>query len=175
MWELAHEEGWALKNWCFQTVFLEKTLESPLDSKQIKAINPKGINLEYSLEGLMLKLKFWYFGHLMWRANSLEKNSDAGKDWGQEKGTTEDEMAGWHHRLNGHEFEQALGVADGQGSLVSCSSQCCKELDMTEWLKKKKTMFGFVGNCQTIFQNVCTILLSHQQWAQIDAALYPCY
>ena len=74
----------------------------------------------------------------MWRANSLEKNSDAGKDWGQENGTTEDEMAGWHHRLNGHEFEQALGVADGQGSLASCSSWCCKELDMTEWQEEEE-------------------------------------
>ena len=68
MWELDHKEGWALKNWCFQTVVLEKTLESPLDSKEIQPVNPKGN--QYSLEGLILKLKLQYFGHLMQRANS---------------------------------------------------------------------------------------------------------
>ena len=87
----------------------------------------------------MLKLKFQYSGHLMQRANSLEKNLDAGKDWGQkEKGATEDEMVGWHHRLNGHEFEQVLGVGDRQGSLVCCSPWGCKTPDMIEqlnWIK----------------------------------------
>ena len=73
MWKLDHKESWALKNWCFQTVVLEKTLESSLDSKEIKPVNLKEINLEYSLEGLMLKLKLQYFGHLMWRTNSFEK------------------------------------------------------------------------------------------------------
>ena len=82
---------------------LEKTLESPLDYKEIQPVHPKG-NPEYSLEGLMLKLKFQYFGHLMRRVDSLEK-TDAGRGWGQETGTTEDEMAGWHHRFDGHEFE----------------------------------------------------------------------
>ena len=77
---------------------LEKALESPLNCKEIKRINPKEICPEYSLEALMLKLKFQYFGHLMQRVDSLEKTPDAGRDWGQdEKGTTEDEMAGWHH------------------------------------------------------------------------------
>ena len=84
---------------------LEKTLESPLDCKKIKHSILKEINPEYSLGRLMLKLKLQYFGHLMRRANSLEK-TDAGRDWGQEeKGTAEDEMAGWHHQLNGREFE----------------------------------------------------------------------
>ena len=82
----------------------------------------KEINSEYSLEGLMLKLKLQYFGHLMWRANSLEKTLMMGKIEGRRRrGTTEDEMAGCHHRLNGHEFEQAPGVGDGQGGLASCS------------------------------------------------------
>ena len=81
----------------------------------------------------MLKLKFQYFGHLMQRADSLEKNLDAGKDWGQEeKGTTEDAIVGWHHWLDGHEFEQAPGVGDGQGSLGCCSPWGHKELDITE-------------------------------------------
>ena len=86
-------------------MLLEKALESTLDIKKIKPINPKEINAEYSLEGLMLMLKLQSFGHLMRRTDSFE-NSDFGKDWGQEeKGTTEDEMVGWHHRLNGHELE----------------------------------------------------------------------
>ena len=76
---LDHKEGWTLKNWWFWTVVLEKTPESPLDSKEIKPVNPKGINPEYSLEGLMLKLKLQYFGHLMWRANSLQKTVMLGK------------------------------------------------------------------------------------------------
>ena len=74
MWELDHKESWALNNWCFWTVVLEKTLESPLDCKEIKPVNPKGNQPEYSLKELMLKLKLQYFGHLMWRADSLEKS-----------------------------------------------------------------------------------------------------
>ena len=84
---------------------------------------------------MMLKLKLQYFGHLMRRVDSLEK-TDAGRDWGQEeKGKTEDEMAGWHHRLDGCEFEWTPEVGDGQGGLVCCDSWGHKELDMTEWLK----------------------------------------
>ena len=91
----------------------------------------KEISSEYSLEGLMLKLKLQHFGHLMRRADSLEK-TDAEKDWRQEeKGTTEDEMVGWHHRLSRHEFEQTPGDGEGQGNLACCSPWCCKELDMT--------------------------------------------
>ena len=95
----------------------------------------KEISPGISLEGMMLKLKLQYFGHLMQRVDSLEKDSDAGMDWGQEeKGTTEDEMAGWHHRLDGHEFEQAPGVGDGQGGLSCCSQWGCKESDTAEQL-----------------------------------------
>ena len=96
---------------------MEKGLGNPI---LVPEISP-----EYSLEGLMLKLKLQYFGHLMRRT---------GKDWRQEKGTTEDEMVGWHHQLNGHDFEQALGVGDGQGSLACCSPWGHKELDTAEWL-----------------------------------------
>ena len=106
MWELDYKEGWVPKNLCFWTVVLEKTLESPLDYKEIQQSILKEISPEYSLEGLMLTLNLQYFGHLMQRTDSLEKNLDAGKDWRQEeKGTTEDEMVGWHHRFYGHEFE----------------------------------------------------------------------
>ena len=97
-----------------------KTLESPLDCKEIKPVNPKGkIGPEYSLEGLMLKPKLQYLSHLMRGTDSLEKILMLGKiEGGRKKVMTEDEMVGWHHRLNGHEFEQALGVGDGQGGLA---------------------------------------------------------
>ena len=90
MWELDHKEGWVPKNWCFQIVVLEKTFESPLDCKEIKPVNPKEINPEFSLEGLMLKLKLQYFDHLMWRAESLEKtlmlgNTEAKRRRGQQR------------------------------------------------------------------------------------------
>ena len=89
MWELDQKESWALKNWCFWTAVLEKTLE-------VQLVNLKELSPEYSLEGLMLKLKLQYFGYLTWRADS-GKDPDAGKDWRQEKGVTEDETVGWHH------------------------------------------------------------------------------
>ena len=105
MWDLDYKESWMLKNWCFWTVVLEKTLESPLDSKEINQSILKEISPEYSLEGLMLKLKLQYFGHLMRKNWLIEKAPDAGKDWRREEnGKTENEMVGCHHRLNGHEF-----------------------------------------------------------------------
>ena len=104
MWELDFEGSWVPKNWYFWTVVLEKTLKSPLDCKEIQPVNSKGNQSWISLEGLMLKLKLQYFGHLMWRTDSLE-DPDAGKDWRQEeKGVAENEMVGWHHRLDAHEF-----------------------------------------------------------------------
>ena len=91
--------------------------------------------LFFLMEGMMLKLKLQYFGHLMRRVDSLEKNPDAGRDWGQEeKGTTEDEMAGWHHWLDGREAEWTPGVGDGQGGLACCNSWGHKESDTTEGL-----------------------------------------
>ena len=126
MWELDYKQSWALKNWCFWTVVLENTLKSPLDCKEIQPVHPKGDQSWVFLEGLMLKLKLQYFGHLMWRAD-IWKDPDAGKDWGwEEKRTTEDEMVGWYHQLNGHEFEQAPGVDDGQGGLACCSPWGCR-------------------------------------------------
>ena len=111
MWELDHKEGWALKNWCFWTVVLEKTLHSPLDSKEIKLVNHKGNEpwifigrTDAEAEAPILwppDVKSWLIG----------KDLDAGKDWEQkEKRATEDEMVGWHRRLDGHEFEQTPGV-----------------------------------------------------------------
>ena len=130
MWKLDYKESWAPKNWCFWTVVLEKTLESHLNSKEFKPVNPKEINPEYSLEGQMVKLKLQYFGHLMQRTDSLEKTVMLGKTEGRRRRGWQDETAGCHHWLNAHEFEQALGVGDGQGSLA-----WHKELDTTERLK----------------------------------------
>ena len=94
----------------------------PWTARRSKLSVLKEINLEYSLEGLMLKLKPQYFGHLMQRANSITKDTAAWKDWGQEeKRVTEDKMVGWHHRLNQYEFEQTQGDSKGQGSLACCS------------------------------------------------------
>ena len=118
MWELDCEEGWAPKNWCFWTVVLE-TLESPLDCKEIQLIHPKR-NLSWKFivrtDAEAETPIFWPLDAKSWLVG---KDPDAGKDWRQEeKGTTEDEMVGWHHWLNGHELGQAPGVGDGQGSLV---------------------------------------------------------
>ena len=105
MWELHHKESWALKNWCFWNVILEKTLENPLGCKVIQPVHPKGNQFWIFIGRTDAELKRQYFGHLMRRADSFE-DPDAGKDWRRdEKGMTEDEMVGWHHRLEGHEFE----------------------------------------------------------------------
>ena len=132
MWELDHKETWLLKNWCFWNAGLEKTLESPLDRKEVKPVNPKG-NQPWIFIGKTNAEapKLWPPDAKNWL---IGKDSDAGKDWRQEKGTTEDEMVGWHHWLNGHESEQALVVDDGQGSLACSSPWGHKESDMTKWL-----------------------------------------
>ena len=138
MWELDHKEGWALKNWCFHTLVLEKTLESPLDCKEIKPISPKGNQPWNSMEGLILNLKRQFFGHLMWRAVN-GKDPHAGKDWRQEeKGARENEMVGWQHRLSGHETEQTLGDREGQGSLVCCGPWVTKsQTQLSNWTTAK--------------------------------------
>ena len=132
MWELDCEESWAPKDWCFWTVVLEKTLESPLDCKEIQPVHPKRDQFfgrtDVEAETPILwppHAKSWLIG----------KDTDAGRDWGQEeKGMTEDEMAGWYHQLNGHEFGWTLGVRDGQGGLACCGSSIRRELDMVEQL-----------------------------------------
>jgi len=106
MWELNYKESWALKNWCFWMWCWRRLLRIHWTARRSNQSILKEISLEYSLEGLMLKLKLQYFGHLMQRTDSFEKSPDAGNDWRQEeKGTTEDEMVRWHHWLHGHEFE----------------------------------------------------------------------
>ena len=134
MWELDYKESWALKNWCFWTVVLAKTLESPLDCKEIQPVNPKG-NQSWMFIG---RTDAEAETPILWSPDAknwlIGKDPDAGKDWRQEEmGTTEDEMVGWHHQLNGHEFEWTPGVGDGQGGLVCCSSRGCR-VGRTEWL-----------------------------------------
>ena len=136
MWELDYKESWVPKNRCFWTVALEKTLESPLDCKEFKPVNPNG-NKSWIFFG---KTDVEAATPILWPPDVKdwlpEKDPDAGKDWRQEeKKATEDEMAGWHHWLNAHEFEQAPGVGDGQEGLVCCSPWGRKVLDTTKRLK----------------------------------------
>ena len=141
MWELDCEESWAPRNWYFWTVVLEKTLESPLDYKEIQPVHSEG-DQPWDLFG---KNDAKAETPVLWPPPAtswlIGKDSDAGRDWGQEeKGTTEDEIAGWYHRLDGHEFEWTPGVGDGQGGLAGCNSWGGKELDTTErlnWTPKK--------------------------------------
>ena len=139
--ELDCEESWALKNWCFWTVVLEKTLESPLECKKIQPVHSEGDqpwdffgrnDAEAETPGLWPPhAKSWLIG----------KDSDAGRDWGQEeKGTPEDEMAGWHHWLSGCDSEWILGVGDGQGGLACFDSWGRKKSDTTEWLNWTETL-----------------------------------
>ena len=133
MWELDCEESWAPKNWCFWTVVLEKTLESPLDCKEIQPVLSEG-DQPWDLFG---RNDGKAEGPILWPPHAkswlIGKDSDAGRDWGQEeKGMTEDEMAEWHHWLDGRESEWTLGVGDGQGGLGCYKSWGCKESDTTE-------------------------------------------
>ena len=160
MWELDYKESWALKNWCFWIVMLEKTLESPLDCKEIQPVNPKG-NQSWIFIGrtdaeaetpilLPPDVKNW----LIW------KDPDPGKYWRQEEmGTTEVEMVGWHHWLNGHEFEQALGVGDGQGSLAYFSTWSHSPTRLSNLMDlstafhgiAKRPQGGSTSSCLTVF------------------------
>ena len=155
MWGLEHKEGWALRNGCFWTVMLEKTLESPLDCKEIKPFHPKEDqswvfigSTDAEAEAPILwppDVKSWFSG----------KDPDSGKDWRQgEKGMTEDGMIRWHHWLNEHEFEQALRNGEGQGRLVCCSPWGRKELDMIEQLNNNNNTLESVeeskkSNCMS--------------------------
>ena len=149
MWELDYKEGWVYKNFCFRTVVLENTFESHLDCKEIKLVNSKGNqswifigSTDAEAETPILwppDVKNWLIG----------KDPDAGKDWRkEEKRTTEDEMVGWHHGLNGHESEQALGDGEGQGCLACCNPWGHRELDMIEQLNNNNHLF-FTQNSHT--------------------------
>ena len=153
MWKLDCEEGLVPKNWCFWTVVLEKTLESPLDYKEIQPVHSKGDQSwvfigrnDAKAETRVLwppHVKSWLIG----------KDSDTRRDWGQEeKGTTEDEMAGWHHRPDEHESEWTLGVGDGQGGMACCNSWGRKESDTTEWLNWTELKISRHTVCYTMPQ-----------------------
>ena len=146
MWDLHNKESWELKNLCFWTVVLEKTLVSPLDCKKIQPVHPKG------------NQSWVFFGRtdaeaetpILWPPHAkrwlIGKDPDAGRDWGQEeKGMTEDEMAGWHHRLDARESEWTPGVGDGQGGLACCDSWGRKESDTTERLHWTDSSGGLLG------------------------------
>ena len=141
MWEMDHKEGRTQKNPCFWTVVLQKTLENPLDCKEIKPVNPKGNQCWIVIGRTDAEAE----APILWppdaKSQRIRKDPDAGKDWRQEKkGMTEDEMVGWHHWLNGHEFEWAQGDGDGQGSLMCCSPWGCKQLNTTKWLNNNKAL-----------------------------------
>ena len=150
------KESWELKNRCFWTVVLEKTLQSPMNCKEIQPVHPKGDHswiftgrTDAEAETAILwppDVKNW----LIW------KDPDTGKGWGQEeKGTTEDEMVGWHHWLNGHGFGWTLGVGDGQGGLVCCGSWGHKESDTTERLNWTEDAWSALLECFSTSPTIC--------------------
>ena len=158
MWELDCEERWMPKNWCFWTVVLEKTLESPLDCKEIQPVHSKGGQ------------SWVFFGRddakaetpVLWPPHAkswlIGKDPDAGRDWGQEKkGLIEDEMAGWHHRLDGRESEWTPGDGDGQGDLACCNSS------LSDWTKL---------NCQCICPASLTSVLLHGWYLPINSVFW---
>ena len=151
MWELDCEESWAPKNWCVWTVVLEKTLDSPLNCKEIKSVYPKGNQSWIFIRRTDAEAET----PILWPSDAksrlIGKDPDAGKDWRwEEKGMTEDEMVGWRHQLNGHELTQAPGVGDGQGGLACCSPWGHRELDTTERLNWTlcflDLLLGWVGH-----------------------------
>ena len=157
MWELDHKEGWAPKNWRFQIVVMEKTLESPLDCKEIKLVNPKGNKLWIFSGRMILKLELQYIGHKSWL---IGKDPDAGKDWGQEEeGATRSKMVREHHGPNGYEFEQTLGDSEGQGSLVHCSPWGHKESDTTEWLNNNTALGCFALFYLSCYFSLCASIV----------------
>ena len=129
MCDLDHKESWVLKKWCIWTVVLDKTLGNPLDYKEIKLVNPKGNQSWIFIGRTDAKVP------ILWPPDAknwlIRKGPDAGKNWRQEeKRITEDEMVGWHHHVNRHEFEQSVGVGDEQGSLTCCNPWGHKESDI---------------------------------------------
>ena len=132
MWDLDYKDRWVPKNWCFWTMVLEKTLESPLDCQEIESVNLKG-NQSWiiSPEGLNAEAETPTLWPPDVKSRLIIKDPDAGKDWGQEeKGAVEDEIVGWHHWLNGYEFKQTPGDSEGQVRLVCYSPRSCKESDI---------------------------------------------
>ena len=139
LWEPDNEKGWVPENWCLRTVVLEKSLESPLDCKEIKPINSKGDHPWIFIGRTDAEAE----APVLWppdvKRQLIWKDPDAGKDWSRRRRGQEDEMVGWHHQLDGHEFEQTPGDGNGQGSLACCSPRGRKVSDTTEWLNNSGT------------------------------------
>ena len=156
MWELDYKVSWAPKNWCFWTVVLGKILESPLVCKEIQPVHSEGDQSWVFIGRTDAKAET----PILWPPDAkswlIGKDSDAGRDWGQEeKGTTENEMAGWYHRLDGHEFEWTSGVCDGQGDLACCNSWGGKELDTTEWLNWTEESYSHQIKTSILLTQLC--------------------
>ena len=157
MWQLDHKEGWAPKNWCFLTVVLEKTLERPLDCKEIKSINPNGNQPRIFIGRTDAKAP------ILWppdvKSRLTGKESEAGKDWRQkEKGAAEDEMVRYHHWRNGYEFEQTPGDSEGKGSLTCCSPWVTKSwTQLSNWTT---TMLLAESLCCSL-DTITTLLISY--------------
>ena len=155
--ELDYKESGTPKNWCFWTVVLEKTLESPLDCKEIKPVNPKRNHSWIFTGSTDAKAETPVLWPPDGKNGLIEKDPDVGKNWRQEENvTTGAEMVGWHHWLDGHEFEQALGVGDGQQSLAYCSPWECKKLDTTEQLNWLYICIYYMYVCVCLCACVCT-------------------
>ena len=162
MWELDCEQSRVLKNWCFWTVVLEKTLESPLDCNAIQPVHSKGDQSWVFIGRTDAKAET----PILWPAHVkswlIGKDSDAGRDWGQkEKGMTEDEMAGWHHWLNGREFGWTLGVGDGQGGLACCDHGVSKSRTrLSYWIELNLWKSFHIFHCWSILQLCWNYLLA---------------
>ena len=151
MWELDYKESWAPKNWCFWTVVLKNALGSPLGCKEIQPVHPKG-NQSWIFIG---RTDGEAETPVLWPPDVKNWLTDAGKDWRQEeKGTTENEMVGWHHWLNGHEFQQTPRVSDGQGGLACCSPRGRKESDITEQLNWTEELITWLSLLTLTFHDV---------------------
>ena len=161
MWELDNKKGWVSNNWCFWTVMLEKTLESPLNCKEIQPVHPKGDQSWVFIGRTDVEAEtpiLWPPDVKSWL---ICKDPDAGKDWGQkEKGTAEDEMVVWHHWLNGHGFGWTLGVCNGQGGLACCGSWGHKEWDTkSDWTELNLNICWDCKHCLTMWNiNNCCLL-----------------
>ena len=166
MWELDCEESWALRNWCFWTVVLEKTLVSPLDCKEIQPVHSEGDRSWVFIGSTDIEAQtLQYFGHLMrrpekihlkrliWLKDLFEKTLMLGKIEGRRRRANR-EWDGCHHQLNGREFEQALGLGDGQGGLACCGPWGCKELDTTERLNWTESESEVAQSCPTLWDTV---------------------
>ena len=153
MWELDYKESWAPKTWCFWTVVLEKTLESPLDCKEIQWVHPKGNQYWISIGRTDAESET----PILWPPHAkswlIGKDSDAGRDWGQEeKETTEDEMIGWYHWLDGHEFELGPGVSDEQRSLHAAVHGVTKSrTQLSNWTEPNWTEIWMIQSLDSLF------------------------